>query len=181
MREGISFKLEVINDDNSAKKFKQKMLQFYDGERSIFFSNYPGFQKFVEFKINDLDRPENIQVIREHHYMTITLDKIYTKSQKIQNAFACLIDIDADSGTDRDEVIDYATENYGKDILAIVIKGLSPFSKHLYGAHILINNNQDVDTYKAIRKDFVSKFDCVDKHMSFFCVKNPMYKYFRLK
>ena len=144
----------------------------------FFFSDIPGFQRFVHCRIGDLDVD---QCVKDFHYMAISLNHIYTGSDKFKNAFACLIDVDANHQEERDEVIKYARNNYDKDdILAIITKDPESVSKHRYGCHILILCDKDVDKYRRIHKDFLGKFDCVDKHISFFCVKNPLYKYFKM-
>lgn len=172
-----NIKLEVFNRENSNEIFSNRMLKFYKEDEYLFFSNYPGFQKFVKCKISEL--PFNVD-IKNYHYMAISFNEIYTKKEKIKNAFACLIDIDANDEESRNEVINYANLNYGNKILATITKSPKPISKHRFGCHILIYCNKDEERYKDIFNDF-KKFECVDKHLYFFCVKNPMYKYFLIE
>lgn len=177
--------LKEINTADANKKFKESILRFNNISKddTIYFSNYVGFRKFFQCKINDLDKKENINIIKDYHYMSINLNQLFLGSdlnaKKLKNSFACLIDIDANNLKDRDIVIKYALDNYSDLIISITTKSPDVESKHRYGAHILIYCYKNLKVYEKIHKDFVSKFDCVDKYVFFACVKNPMYKYFR--
>lgn len=177
--------LKEINIADANKKFKESILRFdtISKDDTIYFSNYVGFRKYFECKIDDLDKEENIDIIKNFHYMAINLNQLFIGSdlniEKLKNSFACLIDIDANNLKDRDLVIKYALSNYSGKIISIATKSPEVESKHRYGAHILIYCYKDLKLYKEIHRDFIDKFDCVDKYVFFACVKNPMYKYFR--
>ena len=116
--------------------------------------------------------------------MAITLNQHVTGKEKFINSIGVLIDVDANNLEDRDKVINYSKENYKNNIISIITKSPKPKNqKHRYGCHILIqrkNYMQSNGDYKNIMNDFTSKFDFVDKHTSFACVKNPFYQYFKL-
>ena len=170
--------LEEINTCKAVEKFKNKLLLYYDKNSILIFSNIPGMQKSKKIKINDLQ----YDLVKDYHYMSITFEEVFKDYRdKIVNAFACLIDIDANNKKDRDKVIKYARENYNEEeILAVVTKSPDPENqKHKFGCHILIQSHNK-EEYMKIRNEFLH-FECVDKHLSFYCVKNPMYKYFTLE
>ena len=170
--------LVEINDPSCAERFKKSLLRFYDGERVLFFSNYVNLNyRSIEVKIKDL----NYETLKKYHYMSITFDKVYEHEEKIKNSYAVLIDVDANSQAKRDEVIKYAKERYSKRIISITTKSPLPINqKHKYGCHILIYKAPEED-YFDIKKEFVEKFDCIDRMNTFYCVKNPLYMFFQLE
>lgn len=179
--------LEEINDSMCCKRFYDSLMKtgYVSDDDCILLSNFVGFQKYYTIPVSDLLKDNIYEEIKKYHYMSITLNEHMIGKEKFINAIGVLIDVDANALEERDTVIEYAEEKYSDNIISIITKSPKPENqKHKYGCHILIQRKeymQGYDDYKDIMNDFTSKFECIDKHTSFACVKSPFYQYFELK